>query len=232
MANPARYFVVRDGRFAGRWSRFGATSIPRDLFWGPAWLEQALERLQSDDTIDDETEGGVVLDHATKTALWFDGGHWMTEPGEDDEPAPSDAFLPLLEASWRMDGWSLRRVEGPKAFAEHLGVELVVQPVPAGFVPFVLPTSAAGAPRAAADAGAALEAHFDRIARVLLAETSFAEELDADLAAREKEGWTVPDADGAPGEIDEPTRVRRLAAAVREVSPEFAAHLEADGGED
>ena len=124
MGHRATYAILEGGKLELFGSRWGALSVPQDVFWGPEHAEAFIRsNAVAEDWYDDVFgEGGIGLDKDTRTILFFGGD-------ELSNPSLRPLFLELMGALWQ--GWTLRWVERMSEIASHVGADpapLVYEP--------------------------------------------------------------------------------------------------------
>jgi len=114
MGHRAHYAIRRQGETRLFYSHWGARTVPEDAFFGPRHLETFVQRLDRARVwLDDAwAEGGLALDHDTRTLAFFGG---------DTDEDLIEAWLQLMRALWA--DWSVRWVDGMPDLAVALDVD-------------------------------------------------------------------------------------------------------------
>lgn len=104
MGQRANLIVARDDGYELFYSHWRASTLDRDLFWGPeaalAFVRAQRSTAEGADWLDEAwAEGGAVLDPQRRTLLWYGGQDVM-----HDVPLRR-VHLGILAASW--DGWAV-----------------------------------------------------------------------------------------------------------------------------
>jgi hypothetical protein len=119
MGQRANLVIVENGGYSLFYSHWRASTLDRDLFWGPHYAEafiRAQERVDDAGWLNDIwAEGGVVLDQQAKVLLFFGGEDIYFE-------APlRRVYLRLMRIVWT--GWNVRwAYEGIADIAEYVGL--------------------------------------------------------------------------------------------------------------
>ncbi|MCB9521412.1 MAG: hypothetical protein H6708_31545 [Kofleriaceae bacterium] len=120
MGQRANLVVIAGGRIELFYSHWRATTLPDEIFFGPAHAERMIRAQRSEadgaEWLDEVwAEGGVVLDHDRRLLLF-----WGGEDLEYDI-AERRVFLALMRGPWR--GWDVRwAYEGIADLADACGV--------------------------------------------------------------------------------------------------------------
>jgi hypothetical protein len=120
VGHRANLLVIRDRRVELFYSHWRASTIPHDLFFGPAHAEAVIraQRGEADGAhwLDDVwAEGGAIVDHDQRVFLFFGGEDLQYDVRE------RRVMLALMAHPWR--GWQVRWAhEGIADLADHAGV--------------------------------------------------------------------------------------------------------------
>lgn len=116
MGHRCNYLIREGDELEIFYSHWGASSVPADIFWGPARAEAFIRGHDHGHLLDDVWgEGGVALDKDRRRCSWF-GGEGLEGP-------LLDLFLRLMRALWQREGWTVELVDGMPALAEAVGLD-------------------------------------------------------------------------------------------------------------
>lgn len=104
MGHRANYAIREQGLVELFYSSWGASTVPRDLFWGPDSAEAFIRNhspVDGDDWLDDVVgEGGAAFDKDQQTVVLF-GGEKV------GYPPLRDVFVRLMNGLWARWGWTV-----------------------------------------------------------------------------------------------------------------------------
>lgn len=118
MGHRATYAIRKDGEVRLFFSRWGALTLPEDLFWGPEEARSFILMLEETGEWLDNVwaEGGAALDEDTKTITLFGCN-------EIAEPDIRQVFVRLMAHLWGPRGWTVRWAQDIPEVAAQVGVD-------------------------------------------------------------------------------------------------------------
>jgi hypothetical protein len=118
MGSRAGYIVKRDGVATAYGSRWGASSIMDEIFWGPDYATEAFtaqEAMDELEEIDGGDEGSVLIDWDAKRMIWWAANCRL--------PVHQNLFNKLAAHNW--PGWQIEAARGYQGeILDYFGIDL------------------------------------------------------------------------------------------------------------
>lgn len=118
MGHRSNFVIIQNREINIYYSHWGATSIPKDIFYGPEVTIDYIQSLQPVETLLDDLwcEGGVLVDTYEKQLIFWGGDGY-------EYPPIRKYFISLLQLNW--EGWGIRWAEqGIIDIAQYLKIDL------------------------------------------------------------------------------------------------------------